>query len=123
LSIDDLRFLILDIPQPIGNPQSKIVNRAAYCRLLNLKIKSCVNRAVCVAYTARFKTISLWRRKMRIRRSMRKKPLRRPTKKAGPKRYRIAQQKKRLATAGVTEAVLRRMTNKDIRESLMKNQA
>ena len=58
---------------------------------------------------------------MRIRRSMRKKPLRRPTKKAGPKRYRIAQQKKRLAAAGVVEAVLRRMTNKDIRESLMKN--
>lgn len=56
---------------------------------------------------------------MRIRRSMRKKPLRRPTKKAGPKRYRIAQQKKRLAAAGVTEAVLRRMTNKDIRAELM----
>ena len=57
---------------------------------------------------------------MRIRRSMRKKPLRRPTKKAGPKRYRIAQQKKRLSVAGVTEAVLRRMTNKDIRAGLMK---
>ncbi len=56
---------------------------------------------------------------MRIRRSMRKKPLRRPTKKAGPKRYRIAQQKKRLAGAGVTEAVIRRMTNKDIRAELM----
>ena len=56
---------------------------------------------------------------MRIRRSMRKKPLRRPTKKAGPKRYRIAQQKKRLTGAGVTEAVLRRMTNKDIRAELM----
>lgn len=55
---------------------------------------------------------------MRIRRSMRKKPLRRPTKKAGPKRYRILQQKKRLAGAGVTEAVLRRLTNKDIREAL-----
>lgn len=60
---------------------------------------------------------------MRIRRSMRKKPLRRPTKKAGPKRYRIAQQKKRLVGAGITEAVLRRMTNKDIREALQKTKA
>jgi hypothetical protein len=60
---------------------------------------------------------------MRIRRSMRKKPLRRPTKKAGPKRYRVAQQKKRLASAGIPEAIIRRMTNKDIRESLMKNNA
>jgi hypothetical protein len=51
---------------------------------------------------------------------MRKKPLRRPTKKAGAKRYRVAQQKKRLAGAGITEAVLRRMTNKDIREALQK---
>ncbi|MFA5194119.1 MAG: hypothetical protein WC740_25710 [Verrucomicrobiia bacterium] len=54
---------------------------------------------------------------------MRKKPLRRPTKKAGPKRYRIAQQKKRLTVAGIPEAIIRRMTNKDIRESLMKNNA
>jgi hypothetical protein len=54
---------------------------------------------------------------------MRKKPLRRPTKKAGPKRYRVAQQKKRLAAVGVTEAILRRMTNKDIREALQKNKA
>ncbi|MCC7300271.1 MAG: hypothetical protein IT583_04255 [Verrucomicrobia bacterium] len=60
---------------------------------------------------------------MRIRRSMRKKPLRRPTKKAGPKRYRIAQQKKRLVTAGIAEAVIRRMTNKDIREALQKTKA
>jgi hypothetical protein len=60
---------------------------------------------------------------MRIRRSMRKKPLRRPTKKAGPKRYRIAQQKKRLAAVGIPETIIRRMTNKDIRESLMKNNA
>lgn len=57
---------------------------------------------------------------MRIRRSMRKKPLRRPTKKAGAKRYRVAQQKKRLAATGVTEAVLRKMTNKDIRDALRK---
>ncbi len=60
---------------------------------------------------------------MRIRRSMRKKPLRRPTKKAGPKRYRVAQQKKRLAAAGIPEAKLRTMTNKDIREALQKNNA
>lgn len=57
---------------------------------------------------------------MRIRRSMRKKPMRRPTKKAGAKRYRVAQQKKRLATAGVGEVVLRRMTNEDIRSELKK---
>ena len=60
---------------------------------------------------------------MRIRRSMRKKPLRRPVKKAGPKRYRVTQQKKRLSAAGVIDAVLRRMTNKDIREALQKNNA
>ena len=58
---------------------------------------------------------------MRIRRAMRKKPLRRPIKKAGPKRYRIAQQKKRLAAAGVPEAALRKMDNKAIREALMKH--
>jgi hypothetical protein len=51
---------------------------------------------------------------------MRKKPLRRPTKKAGPKRYRVGQQKKRLAAAGVPAETLRRMTNKDIREALQK---
>lgn len=55
---------------------------------------------------------------MRIRRAMRKKPLRRPIKKAGPKRYRIAQQKKRLAAAGVSEETLRTMNNKDIRDEL-----
>ncbi|MFA5688669.1 MAG: hypothetical protein WC959_05940 [Kiritimatiellales bacterium] len=55
---------------------------------------------------------------MRIRRAMRKKPLRRPIKKAGPKRYRVIQQKKRLAAAGVTEDALRKMNNKDIRDAL-----
>jgi hypothetical protein len=49
---------------------------------------------------------------------MRKKPLRRPIKKAGPKRYRIAQQKKRLAAAGVTEETLRTMNNREIRDEL-----
>lgn len=60
---------------------------------------------------------------MRIRRAMRKKPLRRPTKKAGPKRYRIAQQKKRLAAVGIPQELLRKMTNKDLRESLQANHA
>ncbi len=60
---------------------------------------------------------------MRIRRSMRKKPLRRPIKKAGPKRYRIAQQKKRLSAAGIADTVLRRMTNKDLRAALQKTKA
>jgi hypothetical protein len=54
---------------------------------------------------------------------MRKKPLRRPTKKAGAKRYRVAQQKKRLATAGVSEEALRHMTNKDIRAALQEKHA
>lgn len=57
---------------------------------------------------------------MRIRRAMRKKPLRRPRKAAGPKRYRVAQQKKRLAAAGVSETALIGMTNKDIRDALKK---
>lgn len=60
---------------------------------------------------------------MRIRRSMRKKPLRRPTKKAGAKRYRIAQQKKRLASAGVAATALGQMTNKDIRVALKEYKA
>jgi hypothetical protein len=59
---------------------------------------------------------------MRIRRAMRKKTLRRPIKSAGPKRYRIAQQKKRLAAAGVTEESLRTMNNKEIRDALKAHQ-
>ena len=55
---------------------------------------------------------------MRIRRAMRKKPLRRPVKKAGAKRYRVAQQKKRLIALGVSEEALRTMTTKDIRTAL-----
>lgn len=58
---------------------------------------------------------------MRIRRAMRKKPLRRPRKAAGPKRYRVAQQKKRLIAAGVTEEALRGMTNSDLRDALKKH--
>ncbi len=57
---------------------------------------------------------------MRIRRAMRKKPLRRPIKKAGPKRRRILEQKKRLAELGVSEEALRTMNNKDIRAALQK---
>lgn len=55
---------------------------------------------------------------MRIRRSMRKKPLRRPIKKAGPKRRRVLEQKKRLAALGVPEEKLRTMNNKEIRAAL-----
>ena len=51
---------------------------------------------------------------------MRKKPLRRPIKKAGPKRRRILEQKKRLAALGVPEEALRTMNNKDLREALQK---
>lgn len=57
---------------------------------------------------------------MRIRRSMRKKPLRRPIKKAGPKRRRILEQKKRLAELGVSQETLRTMNNKDIRAALLR---
>lgn len=57
---------------------------------------------------------------MRIRRAMRKKPLRRPVKKAGPKRRRILEQKKRLSAMGVPEETLRTMSNKDIRAALQK---
>lgn len=60
---------------------------------------------------------------MRIRRAMRKKPLRRPVKKAGPKRYRIACQKKRLLQAGVSAEALRRMDNKAIRCALKAHHA
>jgi hypothetical protein len=54
---------------------------------------------------------------------MRKKTLRRPIKKAGPKRYRISRQKKRLAAVGVPAETLRMMNNKDIREALQKHNA
>jgi hypothetical protein len=49
---------------------------------------------------------------------MRKKPLRRPSKKAGPKRYRVAQHKKRLAALGVPEASILQMNSKEIRAAL-----
>ncbi len=55
---------------------------------------------------------------MRIRRAMRKKPLRRPVKKPRLKRYRIKQQKSRLAGAGYTEEQLVHMNTKEIREAI-----
>ena len=55
---------------------------------------------------------------MRIRRAMRKKPLRRPVKKPRLKRQRIMQQKKRLVSAGVTEEQLVHMNTQQIRAAI-----
>ena len=55
---------------------------------------------------------------MRIRRAMRKKPLRRPVKKPRLRRRRILEQKKRLAGAGFTEEQLIHMNTKDIRAAI-----
>ena len=55
---------------------------------------------------------------MRIRRAMRKKPLRRPVKKPRLKRRRILEQKKRLVAAGVTEEQLLHMNTKEIRAAI-----
>ena len=55
---------------------------------------------------------------MRIRRAMRKKPLRRPIKKPRLKRQRIMQQKKRLVAAGITEEQLVHMNTKEIRAAI-----
>lgn len=60
---------------------------------------------------------------MRIRRAMRKKPLRRPVKKPRLKRQRIMQQKKRLVAAGITEEQLVHMNTQDIRAALQKTGA
>jgi len=60
---------------------------------------------------------------MRIRRAMRKKPLRRPVKKPRLKRQRIMQQKKRLVGAGITEEQLVHMNTRDIRAALQKTGA
>ena len=57
---------------------------------------------------------------MRIRRAMRKKPLRRPVKKPRLKRQRMMQQKKRLIGAGVTEEQLVHLNIKEIRAALRK---
>ena len=55
---------------------------------------------------------------MRIRRAMRKKPLRRPVKKPRLKRRRILEQKRRLNGAGYTEEQLRHMNTKEIRAAI-----
>ena len=55
---------------------------------------------------------------MRIRRAMRKKPLRRPVKSPGARRYRIAQQKKRLAEMGLTAEQIKKLNTKEIRAAL-----
>lgn len=57
---------------------------------------------------------------MRIRRAMRKKPLRRPVKKPRLKRRRMMEHKKRLVAAGVSEEELVHMNTKQIREAIMK---
>jgi hypothetical protein len=49
---------------------------------------------------------------------MRKKPLRRPVKKPRLKRQRMAQQKKRLVAAGVSEDKLIHMNTKEIRAAI-----
>ena len=55
---------------------------------------------------------------MRIRRAMRKKPLRRPVKKPRLKRRRVLEQKRRLAGAGYSEQQLVHMNTKQIREAI-----
>lgn len=55
---------------------------------------------------------------MRIRRAMRKKPLRRPIKKARFKRRRMLEQKKRLVGAGITEEQLIHMNTREIRAAI-----
>ena len=60
---------------------------------------------------------------MRIRRAMRKKPLRRPIKKPRLKRRRILEQKKRLVGAGITEEQLVHMNTKDIRTAIHETRA
>ncbi len=60
---------------------------------------------------------------MRIRRAMRKKPLRRPVKKPRLKRQRMMQQKKRLVSAGLTEEQLVHMNTKEIRAAIRETAA
>ncbi len=60
---------------------------------------------------------------MRIRRAMRKKPLRRLIKKPRLKRRRVLEQKRRLVGAGYTEEQLVQMNSKDIRAAIRKTGA
>ncbi len=55
---------------------------------------------------------------MRIRRAMRKKPLRRPVKKPRLKRRRLLEQKKRLVSAGITEEQLVHMNTQQLRTAI-----
>ena len=58
---------------------------------------------------------------MRIRRAMRKKPLRRPVKKPRLRRRRLLEQKRRLASIGINDQHLKNLNTKDIRKSLREN--
>jgi len=60
---------------------------------------------------------------MRIRRAMRKKPLRRPVKKPRLKRRRLLEQKRRLVAAGLTEDQLVHMNVREIRTAIRDNRA
>ena len=60
---------------------------------------------------------------MRIRRAMRKKPLRRPVKKPRLKRRRLLEQKKRLVVAGITEEQLVHMNTQEIRAAIRETRA
>jgi len=60
---------------------------------------------------------------MRIRRAMRKKPLRRPVKKPRLKRRRVLEQKRRLAGVGFSDEQLVHMNTKDIRAAIRKTGA
>ena len=60
---------------------------------------------------------------MRIRRAMRKKPLRRPVKKPRLKRRRMMEQKKRLVSAGVSEEKLVHMNTQQIRAAIREHRA
>ena len=55
---------------------------------------------------------------MRIRRAMRKKPLRRPIKKPRLKRRRMLEHKNRLIAAGVSEDKIVHMNTREIRAAL-----
>ena len=57
---------------------------------------------------------------MRIRRAMRKKPLRRPIKSPGARRYRLAQHKKRLMELGVSAEAIRTMNIPTMRKLLQR---
>ena len=55
---------------------------------------------------------------MRIRRAMRKKPLRRPVKKPRLRRRRLLEQKRRLASIGFNDEQIKHLNTKEIRKSL-----